>query len=228
MKSYILNIETSTEVCAVCLSQGRNILNLRKSSEGFQHASLLTTLIQDCLDSSSLLTAELRAISVSSGPGSYTGLRVGIATAKGICYAINKPLLAVDTLKSLALAAQVHFRLDAIYISMLDAGREEVYMAVFDEKGNHLEPTQAIVLYSGMFDALKINGKPIVITGNGALKATRILNDEELIFLPLACCASFLVQPAIELFNKNKFSDIMNYSPFYLKPPNITHGKRKL
>jgi len=228
MKLSILHIETSTEVCAVCLSQDREMLLLKKSSLPAQHSSELTFLIQDCLNLSSILPHQLDAIAVSSGPGSYTGLRVGVSVAKGMCYAIGKPLLAVDTLKSLATTAFLNYRLDALYIPMLDAGRDEVYMAVYNERGRCLRPTEAIRLENGLLDNLKKEKKPVIITGNGAHKAISILNDEELLFHPLDCCASFLVNPALELFHKNKFSDLMNFSPFYLKPPNITHAKRKL
>jgi tRNA threonylcarbamoyladenosine biosynthesis protein TsaB len=228
MKLSILHIETSTEVCAVCLSQDREVLSLKKSILPTQHSSELTLLIQDCLNFSSTLPHQLNAIAVSSGPGSYTGLRVGVSVAKGMCYALGKPLLAVDTLKSLGTAAFLNYRLDAFYIPMLDAGRDEVYMAVYDDKGLCIQPTEAIRLENGLLDSLKKEKKPIIITGNGARKAVSILNDEELLFHPLDCCASFLVNPALELFQKNKFSDLMNFSPFYLKPPNITHAKRKL
>lgn len=228
MKLSILHIETSTEVCAVCLSQDREVLSLKKSNLPTHHSSELTLLIQDCLELGSISPHQLDAVSVSSGPGSYTGLRVGVSVAKGMCYALGKPLLAVDTLKSLATAAFLNYRLDALYVPMLDAGRDEVYMAVYDDKGSCIQATEAIRLENGLLDNLKKEKKPIIITGNGARKAVSLLNDKELLFHPLDCCASFLVNPALELFHKNKFSDLMNFSPFYLKPPNITHAKRKL
>ena len=228
MKLSILHIETSTEVCAVCLSLDRDILSLKKSVLPTQHSSQLTILIQESLDSVGLQVHHLDAISVSSGPGSYTGLRVGISAAKGMCYALKKPLIAVDTLKSLAVGAYMNYKLDAIYLPMLDAGRDEVYMAAFDGSFNNLVSSQSIILQKGILDNYKNLNKPIIITGNGAQKASALLNDDDFLFLPLDCCASFLITPAIELLEKNKFSNLMNFSPFYLKPPNITHAKRKL
>ena len=118
----VLNVESATGSCSVCISKGLEILNFQVASELFQHSEVLTGLIDNCLKESGLSIRELDALAVSSGPGSYTSLRVGLSTAKGICYALGKPLIGVSTLRALALAAKGHFEnQEALYCPMIDA-----------------------------------------------------------------------------------------------------------
>jgi tRNA threonylcarbamoyladenosine biosynthesis protein TsaB len=228
MKSIILNIETSTEVCSVCLSAQKLILSERSVSDPNVHSSILSTLIKEALSEANLKIHDLNAVAVSKGPGSYTGLRVGASVAKGICYALNCPLIEVNTLQALASSAYRELKTNGFYIPMIDARRKEVYLSIF-KNNQELKAPAAVVLEPEYFKELKKEKLPFIITGNGAGKAWEILHKElELIHFPASCHARAIAALAFIAMQKNDFTNIAQFSPFYLKPPNITYAKNKI
>lgn len=221
MKSYILHLETSTEVCSACISAGTDLLAIKESKEGYVHASMLSVYIKDCLDQADLSMKELSAVSVSAGPGSYTGLRVAFATAKGICHALTIPLISVSTLKALAFSFSQKHEDFNLYVPMLDARRNEVYTIVCDSKLKVLQPLQALILDPGVFREL--NGS-IAYFGNGAFKMKDQLKEGDGIY-DWNCSAQHLIYLAHQQFLANDFDEMAYAVPQYLKPPNITIPK---
>ncbi|MCX6290455.1 MAG: tRNA (adenosine(37)-N6)-threonylcarbamoyltransferase complex dimerization subunit type 1 TsaB, partial [Bacteroidetes bacterium] len=176
--ALILHIETATTVCSVALAQDGKLLSLKEENKGFTHAENITLFISHVLKESGKLISDLDAVAVSSGPGSYTGLRIGFSTAKGICYALEKPLLSVSSLKSLAANALKKIVLPvphaALFCPMIDARRMEVYGAMYNEHLNDVEKVSAKIIDENSFsDALK--EKVIYFFGDGAEKCKTIL-----------------------------------------------------
>jgi len=226
--ALILNIETATEICSICISKGTDILAIKESRDAYSHAGQITLLINACLEAANYKLSDLEAVAVSSGPGSYTALRVGAATAKGICYALNKPLIAVDTLQSIALATYHKKKKQALYCPMIDARRMEVYSAFFAEKGEAENEPSAIVIDENAFSEQLAEGKIIICSGNGAEKCKAILKNPLISFEEVLCSSAHLVPLAQKAFDEKRFSDIAYFAPLYLKPPNITKAKKVL
>ncbi len=226
--ALILNIETATDICSVGLSQDGQPIFRKDASGTFQHASQITLLVEACANAADIQLADLDAVAVSAGPGSYTGLRVGTSTAKGICYALDKPLLAIPTLETLAHAAHLVQPGEAYFIPMIDARRMEVYTAVFDQTTNALSETEAKIIDEAAFEEWRTQGKPIFLCGDGAEKCRAILNDPIFQYLPILCSADHLAALAEKAFQKKQFADVAYFSPFYLKPPNITKSKKNI
>ncbi|MCO6476609.1 MAG: tRNA (adenosine(37)-N6)-threonylcarbamoyltransferase complex dimerization subunit type 1 TsaB [Phaeodactylibacter sp.] len=226
--SLILHIETATDICSIGLSRGSRLISLHNAAAGYQHAAQITLLIQRCLEEGGVKMEELDALSLSSGPGSYTSLRVGAATAKGICYTLDKPLIVVDTLRALALASLKQEREEALYYPMIDARRMEVYTAGFDAANEQVEAAQAIIVDEGAFREQLRAGHRIVLSGNGAEKCREVLPEENIIYSPVECSAAHLLPLALIAYEQERFEDAAYYSPFYLKPPNITKPKPRL
>lgn len=228
MKSIILNIETSTEVCSVCLSSQKLILSERSVFDTNTHSAILSKLIKEIFSEAGLTPGDLDAIAVSKGPGSYTGLRVGASVAKGIGYALNCPLIEINTLQALALSAFHQLKTTGLYIPMIDARRNEVYLSIYKNEVA-LKSPEALVLDTAYFKRLAKENLPIIITGNGAVKAWEMLHPElEVVHYPANCNAAMLAPLAFEALQKNDFTNIAQFSPFYLKPPNITYAKNKI
>lgn len=222
----LLSIETATEVCSICLSKGTNILAAKEAPDTYQHIEAITTLIQEVIKTAKMTFDEIDAVVVSSGPGSYTALRVGVSTAKGICYAMNKPLIEVSTLKSLAGAMQKESK-GGTFLPMIDARRMEVYTAIFDQDLQSQKAPYALLVSQEVVEELLGYGHPVFYGGNGALKCKEVLG-ERFVYKEVSCNAKNLVPLAIEKFQKKDFVDLAYFSPFYLKPPNITVAKKKL
>ena len=212
--TYILHLETSTKVCSVALSLNGNPIALTENEEdGYSHGENLTLFIQDVLNQASISIKELSAVSVASGPGSYTGLRIGVSTAKGLCYPLNIPLIAIDSLTSLAeLAKQKHS--DTNLCPLIDARRMEVYNAFYDSKGNQIKVISADIIDSDSY----LKYEPFVFFGDGAEKLMAIWKDRECTIDPsIKSSASGQIRIAFEKFNKNEFEDVAYFEPFYLK-----------
>ncbi|MEM9920027.1 MAG: tRNA (adenosine(37)-N6)-threonylcarbamoyltransferase complex dimerization subunit type 1 TsaB [Bacteroidota bacterium] len=225
----ILNIETSTEVCSVALGQDGQLLELCESDQPFVHAEKITLLVQECLEKAGVQLNDLSAVAISKGPGSYTGLRVGSSVAKGICYALDKPLIAVDTLESLAMACRrLHPRESAIYCPMIDARRMEVYTALYNSAGDCLESPHAHILTTASFEDYYKSEQELLLCGNGAEKAKKVLPDEFSTFCTLGCSATHLVSLAEVAFQRGQIVDTAYFSPTYIKPPNITKARKIL
>ncbi len=221
----LLLLETATEVCSIGVARGRELLGLQESPPGQDHAAIITLYIEAVMEQAGHALAELDAIVVSDGPGSYTSLRIGAATAKGICFALQKPLLAVDTLQSLAEACKALAPGCRAYCPMIDARRMEVYTALFDEALRRLWDTQAMVLRAEMFQGVP---NPVAICGSGAAKALPLFAQGGVHHISLKCSATYLIAQALNAWHRQDFQDIAYYVPMYLKPPNITIPKPRI
>ncbi len=226
----ILHIETSTEICSVCISENEIPLFTKETHEGFHHASLLTSYIQKCLDASNLKMADLHAVAISAGPGSYTGLRVGVSTAKAICYGMDIPLLSVDTLKSIAWkmkqSKNKFNNANTLFCPMIDARRMEVYTALFDNDLKVICPTKALIINDKEFDENNKWSNCFVIGGNGAKKTKILIEKFEVNYLDTQCSAAHMVALALEKYSAKSFENLAHYVPNYLKMPNITTSKK--
>jgi tRNA threonylcarbamoyladenosine biosynthesis protein TsaB len=228
--ALILNIETATDICSVALAEDGAIIAFREM-QTLNHAGQLTIFIEECLAEANLKMTDLAAVAISNGPGSYTALRVGSSTAKGICYALDLPMIAIDTLESLAFATfEAVGDSDAFYCPMIDARRLEVYGAIFsyDTEGfpSIVEKTQPIIVDSDSFDTYFLDGKKLIFGGNGADKCRPILTNELARFYNTNCSAKHLVKLSFAALKKMKFISVAYHTPHYLKAPNITTPKK--
>lgn len=213
--AFILNIETATTNCSVSLSkEGKTIVLKEDNDKSYSHAERLHVYIDEVLKEANINSNKLDAISVSKGPGSYTGLRIGVSAAKGLCFALDKPLISIPTLD--ALAHQVKMD-DGIIVSMLDARRMEVYSAIYDSNYNEIRETQAQILDETSFNDYLEQGK-VYFIGNGVEKTKTLINHTNAIFiedkLPSANDMSLLADTK---YKKNDTEDIAYFEPYYLK-----------
>lgn len=213
--SYILNIETATTNCSVSLSKDGETLVLKEDyNNGFSHAERLHLYIDEVLQEAKVAPNDLSAIAVSKGPGSYTGLRIGVSTAKGLCFALNKPLISVATLDALAHQVKAD---EGVIVSMLDARRLEVYSAIFDTECEQIRETQAQILDENSFQEYLQKGK-VYFIGNGVAKTKELIKHDNAIFiddkLPSANEMSLL---AYNKYKKNDIEDVAYFEPYYLK-----------
>ena len=226
--SLILNIETATDICSVCISKDHEILAIREAEKEYSHTSQITILIEACCAATGISLSQMDAVAVSNGPGSYTSLRVGASTAKGICYALDKPLISIDTLQSIALATAGKEKRKALYAPMIDARRMEVYTALFDQDGNIVEGTNAKIIDEHSFQDYFEKGHTIVFSGNGAAKCQKVITSSQAVFRDEICSAAHLVPLSYPAYQKNDFSDPAYFSPAYFKSPNITTPRKIL
>jgi tRNA threonylcarbamoyladenosine biosynthesis protein TsaB len=221
--ALILGIETATSVCSVALVQDGRLLAIRESVGARDHSAALTNFIAEVITEAGLSFQQLEAIAVSMGPGSYTGLRIGVSSAKGLCYALDKPLIAIDTLKSLAWQALQKCRKDgkdtenAILVPMLDARRMEVYTAVFDQNLKFIQPVNALVATEDSFSAFE--SKEIIYFGDGAPKCTSLFESKSnYTYIDNVALSGIAVCMLAENeFRDNNFADVAYCEPFYLK-----------
>jgi tRNA threonylcarbamoyladenosine biosynthesis protein TsaB len=229
----ILLLETATEVCSVALAIDGKVAGFRENREGFSHAELVTVYAGQLLSDVGLEMTNLDAVCCSRGPGSYTGLRIGTSVAKGICYAMNIPLLAVGTLHAMAFQSAMEEEKRALtpglrFCPMLDARRMEVYTALFDGKGNPLGEISAMVINQDSF-AAELNEGPLRFLGNGAHKCKSVLSHPNALFVDdFHASARFMSFLAEERFNKKHVEDVSYFEPFYLKDFMATVPKNKI
>ena len=221
----ILCIETSTAVCSVALVDKSDVIALRESLDGQNHAEKITVFIDEMMKEANISYNDLDAVAVSMGPGSYTGLRIGVSTAKGFCYAIEKPLIAIDTLAAMAegfISQQTtdnsQQTLSTVYCPMIDARRMEVYSAFFNDKLERLSETKAIIIDENSFSDLKQNNH-LYLFGDGADKLASLFENEDNITVieKFHCSAAYMAKLADDAFNNNDFVDTAYFEPFYLK-----------
>ena len=228
----ILYIETATEVCSVCVAKGFAILSKKETREGNQHSKVLGLYIQLCLQEAQIKIGGLSAITVCSGPGSYTGLRVGASVAKGLCYAASTPLIAIDNLEALAWGTKNHYSLveKDIIISMIDARRMEVYLATFDHQANRLTDNKPFILRPDSFDEWTEKGLSVHLVGNGVKKALELYKGRSEIHchLGLTSSSTHMIAPSMGIFKDGNFSNLFQFAPGYLKPPNITKSTKSI
>jgi tRNA threonylcarbamoyladenosine biosynthesis protein TsaB len=213
----ILHIETATIVCSVALSKDGQLLALKESETKNSHSSELTLFIDEVVKSPGFVLADLDAIAISEGPGSYTGLRIGVATAKGLCYALDKPLIGIPTLKAMA-AGMPHTPSPSLYCPMIDARRMEVFSAIFDDKGNEIRDTRAEIIDENSFHEYLAKNK-MVFAGDGAEKCKQYLeNHPNAVFLSgFKPSAKFMIAFAEEKYSNQLFENLAYFEPFYLK-----------
>ena len=219
---FILNIETATKNCSVSLAKNGDTIALREiAEEGYSHAEKLHVFIEEIIAESKISFEDLNAIAVSQGPGSYTGLRIGVSSAKGLCYALNIPLIAVDTLQSLA--AQISIS-KGIIIPMIDARRMEVFNAIYDKSLNTLKPVSAEIITE---ESYQTNEEEIHFLGDGASKCKEFLHKSNFIFYDEIIYPS-AKQMSLLSFEKYKNSDTVDvayFEPLYVKDFMITKKK---
>ncbi|MCM1034267.1 MAG: tRNA (adenosine(37)-N6)-threonylcarbamoyltransferase complex dimerization subunit type 1 TsaB [Paludibacter sp.] len=223
----ILNIETSTNVCSAALSENGILLRYHIDTETHNHAKQLPLFIEELLGWLDLEKKTLDAVALSQGPGSYTGLRIGTATAKGICYGRQIPLIAIDTLQ--ILAQGVTNRTEADYLCpMIDARRMEVYCTLYDKDVQKLSETAAQVIDENSFGEWLAQGK-IYFFGDGADKCKEVLSHENAVFMEgIMPDARNMVSLAEAAFRAREFADIAYFSPYYLKEYQPAHSKNKV
>ncbi len=230
--AHILHLETATDVCSVALGVSGEYVAGKSLLEGRQHISQLSSLCDQVLHQAGSSYHALNAIAVSEGPGSYTGLRVAFATAKGLAVGLNIPIIGVSTLLSLAYAMRRHQGEVDMYVPMLDARRMEVYTAQYDQDLNSIEPVHAAILDDNYCKKLLQSNKRLCFAGNGAFKMEKVLHESEshksIIINKLECNARHLIDLAWYYYQSNTFLDTAYCKPFYLKPPNITKPKKLL
>lgn len=217
--SLILQIETATTVCSVALSENGSVLAYKEIQQRNVHAEVITLFIDEVLKMSSKQYNDLSAVAVSCGPGSYTGLRIGISVTKGLCYSLDIPFIAVETLEAMkdGMIAE-NPASDTLFCPMIDARRMEVFTAVFDAEGNRIKLTSAEIIDSSSFsDLLKAN--KIVFFGDGASKCSEVLgeNPNAQIVPDFHNSARHLTKKATEKFINKDFEDTAYFEPFYLK-----------
>ncbi len=231
MSSYILHIETTTSICSVALSKNGELCSELRAGGPQRHISELSILIDQLLKGLQLSYDRLAAVAVSSGPGSYTGLRVGFATAKGLCLGLSIPLIAVDSLQSLALAIRSAYKpASGLIIPMIDARRMEVYCAHYTAEGSCIQPPHAHILSSPEVSRWIHSYETVYLGGNGASKLGAFEHElnayNKLKFSDVECDARHLISIAWKHFTNGQFANLAYCEPMYLKPPNITKPKK--
>jgi len=211
----ILNIETATKNCSVSISKEGKTIALKELNDGnYSHAEKLHKLIEQVVLEAKIELSHLKAIAVSKGPGSYTGLRIGVSAAKGLCFALDIPMISVNTLQSLALSVSI----DRGYkIPLLDARRMEVYSQVFNDKNEKIRDVHAEIIDSDSFSEF-LNADKVYFFGDGAEKCKEIITHKNAVFIdgkfPSAKEMSVI---SYEKYGKNEFEDVAYFEPFYLK-----------
>ncbi len=227
-QTYILYIETATEVCSVCLSANGKLVSLREQLSGMVHSEKLAVFIDELFKEAGITASELSAIALSSGPGSYTGLRISTAMAKGMCYPFSIPLISVNTLACMAtfyLELNPSLVANTLICPMLDARRNDVYTAVCDSMGYFITEILCIDLSNNSFPNL-LQSNPIIFIGNGAEKASKFIDHPNATFIPTFKCSSKgMVKLSEQKFLKSEFENLAYFEPGYLKEAFVTKPK---
>lgn len=219
--ALILQIETATQTCSVALAQDGVLLAYKEQTERNIHASVITLFIEELMQKAEKKYQDLDAVAVSMGPGSYTGLRIGVSTAKGLCYALDIPLIAVNTLEAMSagfVANHFSVNFQTLFCPMIDARRMEVYCAIFNVETKLIQETKAEIINEHSFENL-LNSSIIYFFGDGAAKCESVLglNLNARVIDDFENSAKHLTRLAHEKFMKNEFEDVAYFEPFYLK-----------
>lgn len=221
----ILNIETATKNCSVSIADKGNILAIKELNNGnYSHAEVLHPFIADILKEAQLSSKDIDAVAVSKGPGSYTGLRIGVSAAKGLCFAFDKPLISVDTLTALAHATNSS---DGYIVPMIDARRMEVYASVYDANYTQVREIKAEIITEASYqDYLKLG--TVTFLGDGAMKCKEVITHENAVFLSDYFPSSKeMASLSYEKYDKNDIEDVAYFEPFYLKDFIVIPEKKK-
>jgi len=214
--SLILQLETATRSCSVALAENGILLAKKEKNEANIHAQSITLFIEELMQSCGKEFTDLSAVAVSMGPGSYTGLRIGVSAAKGLCYALDIPLIAVSTLAAMASAKQNQTHSNTLLCPMIDARRMEVYMALFDQDLNLKVPVKAQILDEHTFDEF-LNDYQVLIFGDGADKCKGLYTASEFLFKEHVNSAADMTLLAYQAYQAQNFVDLAYFEPFYLK-----------
>lgn len=225
--AYLLHIESTSTVCSVAISKDAELVAIKELNNGYTHAENLHVFIDQLLKETSLKATDLHAISVSSGPGSYTGLRIGFSAAKGLAYALQIPLISIDTLKALSVLAIKQIHTEAVFCPMMDARRMEVYCAAYDNNLNEVLPIQALVLTDESIKEFDLQ-KPIYFFGDGMPKAKELLQTIPQSFFidDIFASASAMIGLAYAKYQAKDFVDVAYAEPNYLKEFFFTTAKK--
>jgi tRNA threonylcarbamoyladenosine biosynthesis protein TsaB len=226
--NYFINIETSTDTCSVSLSNDSEVIDSREN-QSRNHASTLGLFIQELLESNNLKVKDLSGVAVSKGPGSYTGLRIGTSTAKGMAYQAGIKLLAIDTLQAMALNATKQIsNPEVIICATIDAGRNEVYSELFDIENRPVRQCVAEIITAESY-AETLAKTQMFFVGNGAEKISKIIQNPNAIFLPeIKPSAVYMAELTAKAFKDNDFADVAYFEPFYLKDYVATVSKKNV
>lgn len=233
--SLILCIETGTDVCSVGIAKEGELLSLRESDEGRDHARKVGVFVDEMLRENGIEPGDLDAVAVGKGPGSYTGLRIGVSFAKGLCYGLRKPLVAIGSLDALAEVAREDHEAGilavgdwdrALLCPMVDARRMEVYAQVFDTAGVAQSGVTAEVVDGGSFAPFRNQGRPFVIFGNGARKCAELLSGA--VYVDVTPSARGLARLAQRVLDEGRTENLAYFEPFYLKDFVATTSKKSL
>ncbi len=220
----LLCIDSSVSIASVALAKGKKILGKKICVEQKQHASFLQPAIKELLNESTISMNDLSAIAVTNGPGSYTGLRVSMASAKGLCYALNIPLITLGTLDVMAVAAKEQLQSTDYLCPLIDARRMEVFTALYNRELKTLLTPLAMILTEHSFAEI-LSEKKIAFFGNGAVKWQQLCTNENAVFETILWDAATMIPLAQNAFGKKEFSSLAYATPFYLKEFHFANGK---
>ena len=214
--ALILNIETSENVCSVVLTKDNKIISIKEDSEGRNHARLVAVFVDDILKENKIKPQELDAIAVSKGPGSYTGLRIGVSFAKGLSYGLDIPLISVGTLEALANAG-IKKHKNTLICPMIDARRMEVYTSVYNQELEELQKISAVII-TEEFNASLLKENKLVFCGSGSEKSMEVLKHENIIYdFEIKPSAKNMIEISANKYAAKEFEDSAYFEPFYLK-----------
>jgi tRNA threonylcarbamoyladenosine biosynthesis protein TsaB len=216
--ALILNIETATTACSVSFSDGEKIIGIKEMNNGYSHSENLHVFIAEIMKEKDIFASDIEAVAVSKGPGSYTGLRIGVSAAKGFAYAMSIPLIGINTLESMTKGIILREKADAVYCPMLDARRMEVYCAAYDKQLNEILPTNAKVIdEKTIFDFQ--SDKPLIFFGDGVAKCASFIKQlpGARIIPDVYPSAQYLALLSAKAFHEKRFEDVAYFEPYYLK-----------
>jgi tRNA threonylcarbamoyladenosine biosynthesis protein TsaB len=234
--ALILSLETSEKVCSIALSENYDLIGTLDIKEEKSHASMLTVLIEKLLHEKDIDIKELDAVAISKGPGSYTGLRIGMSVAKGICYALNIPLISVNSLQIMCIGLVQSGKLkkmdkptdNVILCPMIDAKRMEVYSALFDLNAEIVSEIEALTVNESSFKEM-LNSKLVIFFGSGVGKCKSVIQHQNAYYIEnFFPHASYMISIAFDSFSQNKFENVAYFEPYYLKDFVTTIPKRRI
>lgn len=214
----LLLIETATEICSAAIACGSEVLACKESLDGYSHSKNLIAFVDEVLQMSGIGKEQLSGVGISIGPGSYTGLRIGASTVKGICYALDIPAIAISTLQSIMMGARQNFPdKEVLFCPMIDARRMEVYTALYNYDGELINDIKPLIIEEESFAEL-LKKERVVFCGNGMPKCRELLSKyPNALFSNVPISAIHLLEPALDKFEKKEFEDVAYFEPFYLK-----------
>lgn len=226
--AIILNIETSTTTCSAALAVNGKLVKNMVTHEGMNHAKKLPLFIEELLQFAKDNTLKIEAVAVSSGPGSYTGLRIGVSTAKGLCYGLQVPLISIDTLATIAYPVLKESPKNALICPMIDARRMEVYTALYDNEGKRINSIEAKIIDETAFQQ-ELNQQAIYFCGNGSQKCeSTLIHDNAHFVHDITPLAENMVSLSETKFENKEFENVAYFEPFYLKEFQAMTSKKKL